>query len=87
MSLEKQWLARARVTYEFHRIRSLSDSSWTLSDTAKELRRSLGSVSEDIKIAQWLKTHSKKIEEFEYAQDALKWIRKKQKELDLTELT
>lgn len=39
-----------------------------------------------MKIAKWLKTHSNKLEEFEYAYEALEWIRKKQREIDTAEI-
>lgn len=83
---EKQWLARAKETYKFHRLHLLEDSKWTLEKTAARLHRSLGSVCEDIKIASWIKTHSVQLEKFDYAKDALEFIRKKQKEIDLSEI-
>ena len=86
MSKQPKWLERAKQTYKYHREQILLDSSWTITHTAKALRRSFGSVCEDIKIAQWLKTHESQLEKFEFAYEALRWIRKKQKEMDLTEI-
>lgn len=58
---------------------------WTLTDTAENLGRSLGSISEDILIASWLKTHADKIKSFKNQRDALAFIREKKKTL-MTEL-
>ena len=86
MSEEKKWLIRAKETYKFHRAKLLSDSNWNTILTAKALRRSHGGICEDLMIARWLKSHEKILEKFDYAYEALNWIRKKEKEQDLGEL-
>lgn len=86
MTKQPKWLLRSKETYRFHREHLLDNSKWLLSDTAKALRRSLGSVCEDIKIAKWLKTHENQLEKFEYVKDVLIWIRKKEKEMDTVEI-
>lgn len=86
MNKQPKWLERAKETYRFHRSRLLSDDNWTLIKTAWALKRSIGSVGEDIMIARWCKTHEKQLEDFLYARDALKFIRKKQREQDLAEI-
>ena len=86
MKEQPKWLERAKETYRFHRSKLLSNDDWTLSKTASVLKRSIGSVGEDIMIAKWCKTHEKQLEDFDYARDALQFIRKKQKEQDLAEI-
>jgi hypothetical protein len=81
-----KWIERARETYKYHRAKCILEPGWNLTKTAQALRRGLGPVSEDIKIASWLKTHGNQIEQFNYAYEALEFIRKKQKEIDLADL-
>lgn len=84
MAPEKHgWLDRARETSRFHYSNLKETPSWTLSKTAALLKRSIGSISEDLLIASWLKTHSKEIEKFEYARDALEFIREKKMKMNL----
>jgi hypothetical protein len=85
-NLQPKWLDRAKDTYKFHRSHLISTEDWTLTKTAKALRRSLGSICEDILIAKWCRTHENQILKFEYARDALEFIRKKQKELNTAEI-
>ena len=82
----KRWLERAKDTYKFHRAKVLADEDWTLTQTANALRRSIGATCEDLKIASWLKTHSDEIEKFDYVYEALRFIRKKEKQMKLTEI-
>lgn len=87
MSEQPKYIEKARETYKFHRSKLLSNDKWTTVQTAKALRRSIGSISEDLLIARWLKTHEKQLEKFKYAYEALEWIREKIKEQDLSELS
>lgn len=82
----QKWLERARETSKFHRAHLILDDDWTLTKTAKALRRSIGSICEDMLIGKWLKTHEKQIESFSYAYEALAFIRKRQKEIDTAEI-
>lgn len=86
MSEQPKWLEKAKETYKFYRSKRLSDDKWTLAKTAKVLRRSIGSISEDLQIVRWCKTHEKQLERFEFAYEALEFIRKKQEEQDLEEI-
>lgn len=80
------WIERARETYNFHVRKKHENDHWTLRDTAKALKRGLGPISEDLLIAHWLKTHKEKLEKFDYAKEALEWIRKEEKKLDEQEI-
>jgi hypothetical protein len=86
MKKQSEWLLRAKETYRFHRYALISDDKWTLTMTAKAMKRSLGSICEDLLIAKWTKTHEKQLEKFSYAYEALEFIRKKQKEIDLVDI-
>lgn len=86
MTKEQKWLLRAKETYKYHRERLLGDDKWTLTQTATILRRSLGGVSEDILIARYHKKHPIEIDKFDYAYEALKWIRDVQKASSLEEI-
>lgn len=83
---QQKWLERAKATYKFHRSRLISNDKWTIAMTAKDLRRGIGPVSEDLLIARWCKTHEKQLEKFKYAYEAIGYIKEKQDEQDLAEL-
>lgn len=84
--MHQKWIERARDTAKFHRAKCVLDDDWNMSKTAKALKRSLGSVCYDLKIAKWLKTHSLQIERCETAQKALQFIADKEKEIELSDL-
>lgn len=86
MSEQPKWIEKARETYKYHRSKLLSNDDHTVAKTAKYLRRSFGSVAEDLLIARWLRTHEKQLEKFKYAYQALEFIRDKKKEQDLDEI-
>lgn len=77
-----KWLERAINTQHFHVARLEEDYDWTLTNTAKALHRSVGSICEDLLIVSWLKTHEHKIKEFKYAYQALEYIRKHKKRME-----
>lgn len=54
--------------------------------TAKCLNRSIGSVSQYLMLASWLKTHEKQLKRFKNAKDALEFVRNKKKEMNTQEL-
>lgn len=80
------WIVRAEETRRFHLSKRKESPKWLIHDTAKALRRSLGSICEDLLIASWLKTHRTELEKFDYAKDALEFIRNKKIELELDEV-
>ena len=84
--LKISWLDRAKETHRFHCRKKKDDSKWRIEDTAKSLKRSIGSISEDLLIASWLRTHRSKLETFDYAYEALAFIRNKENEMLLDDL-
>lgn len=81
-----RYLIKAKQTYEFHRSKLVENSAWRISDSARVLRRSIGSISEDLLIARWSRSHETKLAELEYAYQALKFIRQKEKDRDMEEI-
>jgi len=82
--LEKQtWKERALSTAKYHSLKLKEDESWTIRDTADSLHRSVGSISEDILIANWYRTHPAAIDSFKTASAAMRWIKAKKREMEL----
>lgn len=75
--LKQNWLTRCIQIQQFHASQMKEEPEWNLAKTAKALDRSIGSVSEDITIALWLRSHDKAIRRCKYRQDALELIREK----------
>lgn len=80
------WIERALDTHKFHIKKMREDEKWRLSNTSKALNRSLGSICEDLLIASWYKTHKVQLEKFEYAKEALEFIRERQKQMQIEEI-
>lgn len=80
------WLDRAVQVYNYHVGMCKGESQWTIEKTAKSLNRSTGSVSQDITVASWVKTHEKQLRRFRSMSDALEWIRDKKREMNSKEI-
>lgn len=72
---EFEWVKRTKATHAFHLSQLKTNPKWTLRDTAKELNRSLGRVSEDLMLASYMKTHPR-VETYKSVQDAIAYCRK-----------
>jgi hypothetical protein len=83
MTEQPKWLERAKETYKFHRSKLVSHDKWNLTATAKLLRRSIGSISEDLMIVRFCRHSEKKIERFEHRIQALEFIRSSNKALEM----
>jgi hypothetical protein len=72
---KKEWVERVIKTQNFHidNIKS-HEKRWTVRDTARELKRSLGSISQDLMLALWFRTHREVLEKMEY-KDAIEYVR------------
>lgn len=77
----RNWLARALETQNFHAEKLKIHQRWSLDDTAALLNRAKGSVSEDLQIVSWLKTHENKIRSFKRRGDCVAFIRERKREL------
>lgn len=74
------WQHRAIQTDEFHKERLRANPKVTIANTAFILRRSKGSVAEDIMLVSWFKTHPD-IMDFATQKEALEFIRVKRFEM------
>lgn len=83
---KQNWIDRAIDIYQFH-IRQIRDEpDWTIEKTAQALNRSIGSVSQDMLVARWTKTHEKQLRRCGSLRDALAWIREKNREMQLGDI-
>lgn len=80
------WLDRAILIYNYHVGLCKSESKWTIHKTAESLNRSVGSVSQDITVASWTRTHEKQLRRFHSMRDALEYIREKKAEMRSMEI-
>lgn len=74
------WLDRAIKVYNFHVFQCKHEKCWTILKTAEALNRSIGSVSQDITLASWSKTHDKQLRRFKSMRMALDYVKNKEKE-------
>lgn len=74
------WQDRVKETEKFHKCHIRENSKHTIEDTAKLLRRSIGSISQDLMLSSWFKSHPR-IAEFVTMQEALSFVRHKKSEL------
>lgn len=76
-SRKQHWLDRCIATNNFHAEAIKADPNWQYRNTADELGRSLGSISNDIKIARYLKDrrYSDKIRTFKKVSYAMEFIK------------
>jgi len=78
--VKEPWVNRCLAVYRFHVSQCKEESSWTIAQTAQALSRSTGSVSQDILIAQWMRTHETQIRKFRNMSDALEFVKHKKRE-------
>lgn len=80
------WLDRSILVYNYHVGLIKSEPKWTIEKTAVSLNRSVGSVSQDITVASWTRTHEKQLRRFNSMRDALDYIREKKAEMRSQEI-
>lgn len=74
-----KWQERVRQVEMIHKNQLADNPKWGLRDTAAMLNRSLGKVSEDLMLAEWLKKDDR-VSRIRVIQDALDYVRKKKLE-------
>lgn len=84
--IKQSWLDRAVDIHRFHVQQCRDESNWTIEKTAKALNRSIGSISQDLLLASWLKTHEKQLRRFSSMRDALEFVRSRRREIRLEEI-
>lgn len=80
------WLDRAVQVYNYHVDLCKTEKRWTIEKTAHSLNRSVGSVSQDITVASWTRTHEKQLRRFNCMRDAIEYIREKKAEMRSQEI-
>ena len=69
-----KWQDNVKAVANYHHQECAADESHRISDTANELRISLGAVSQAITLTKYMK-HYAKLETFEFVSDALNFIK------------
>lgn len=80
------WIDKAKEIHNIHVRKCKEHDKWSITKTAELLRISIGHVSQNLLIASWLKTHRNQLEKLPSYSAALKFIKQKEKEMDLEEL-
>lgn len=68
------WQDRCVKVYQYHIGKVKLDRSWTIRQTATELNRSVGCISEDLQLAEFLRAHPT-LNEIKHISDALAWVK------------
>ena len=84
--VKQGWIDKCIDIHRFHVHQLREETNWTIEKTAKTLCRSIGSVSQDLLLASWLKTHEKQLRRYRNAKDALEFIRVKKREMKTRDL-
>lgn len=84
--VKSHWLDRAIQVHKFHCNQLKDESNWTIAKTANALNRSIGSVSQDLLLASWSRTHEKQLKRFNSMREALEFVRSKSREMKLSDL-
>ena len=82
--IKQTWIDRCMDIHSFHTSQLKEEPSWTMEKTAKALQRSIGSVSQDLLLASWMKTHEKQLRKFTSAKDALDFVRNRKREMRIS---
>ena len=79
MKPKQTWQERVRDTEKYHKDRVRVNKKHRIQDTANELRRSHGSICEDLMLASWINSHPK-IADMKSIVEAIEWVRDKKLE-------
>jgi hypothetical protein len=74
------WQERVRDTEKHHKELIRNNPKHTIRDTAVLMKRSVGSITEDLMLANWLKTHPS-IQKLPTMLKALEFVRAKKQEM------
>lgn len=83
--VQLSWQERVKAIAHYHQMRCKEDIKHTIAQTASELNRSIGRVSEDLTLADWMKSHSR-VEKFKNPRQALDWIKQKKRKMRVGDL-
>jgi hypothetical protein len=77
-----KWIERVKAVEVYHKNQLRENPKWTLRNTADDLKRSIGRISEDLMLASFMKTHPK-VETFENVIDAVNYCKELKKQIKL----
>lgn len=77
------FIEKANQIAKYHKDKRKENPKWTLTDSSKELKISIGAVCEELLIAQWLRTHWDDMNKLDSRRDALKFIKERRRKLEL----
>lgn len=84
--VKQHWINKCIDIHNFHVSQLRAEGNWTIEKTANALCRSIGSVSQALTIASWLKTHEKQLKKFRNEKDAINFIKEKKMEMRTREV-
>lgn len=79
--IKLSWFDRAIQVHNYHVSQCRDEPDWTLEKTAVSLNRSTGSISQDMLIATWSRSHERQIRKCRTLKDAIAFIQSKKREL------
>jgi len=78
---KQTWIDLAISIRNYHVSKLKSDIAWRVEDTARELHRSIGAVSQYLLIASFLKTHENQIKRLETMKEAVSFCKDKKRDM------
>lgn len=79
--IKQDWITTCIDIHNFHVSQVKAEPNWTIEKTATSLCRSVGSVSQNLLLASWFRTHEKQLRKFRNCKDAIEFIRAKKREM------
>lgn len=71
------WQQKVQAIHTYHSTRLALDKSWSVRKTATALNRSAGSISQDLQLAEFMRSYEKDLSILKNYVDALDWMKKK----------
>lgn len=78
---KRSWQDRVKAVHFYHLEQLRKDISWSVRDTAKELNMSIGTISENIQLAEFLRSYESELSILRNYVDALAWMKEKKLQL------
>lgn len=70
------WQERVVAVHTYHYARLAMDSRWSIRKTSNALNKSIGSISQDLQLAEFLRSYDP-LSKFKNYVDALDWMKAK----------
>ena len=78
--MKQTWQQKVEYINTYHVAKLKEADSLTVSQTANHFGYSIGSVSQFLRLASWMKTHGNHLEKIKSLVKALDWIKNKERE-------